>query len=116
MTNHYAHGATFERTVRTSLEEDGYSVLRAAGSKGDSKIDLMAIKPGQILFVQAKLNGLCPPAERSRLREVSGWIGALPIVAYKHKEGRAAATIRYRLLTGDGPKEFVPWTPDQVAS
>lgn len=115
MTSHYAHGATFERMVRHSLEEDGYSVIRSAGSKGDSKIDLVAFKPGQILMIQAKLNGLCPPAERARLREVSRWVGALPIVAYRVKEGRAAATIGYRLLTGDGPKAFVSWAPDGLA-
>lgn len=116
MTSHYAHGAVFERTVRHALEEDGYSVLRSAGSKGDSKVDLVAFKPGQILFVQCKLNGLCPPSERSRVREVSGWVGALPIVAYRVKEGCAAATVGYRLLTGDGPKAFVPWIPDLVTS
>jgi Holliday junction resolvase len=110
--SHYNAGRTFEWKVRDALREDGYEVLRSAGSK--TKIDLVAMKPGQIVFVQCKVNGLCAPAERSRLRDLAGMVGALPIVAYNHKEGRSAAVVRYRLLTGDGPKAFASWTPDQV--
>lgn len=109
----YSDGARFERTTRHALEADGYEVIRSAGSKG--KVDLVAFKQGQQLFIQCKINGLCAPAERSRIRTLAGMVGALPIVAYSHKEGRAAATVRYRLLTGDGPKAFTDWTPDQVA-
>lgn len=108
----YSDGRRFEYKVRDALREDGYEVLRSAGSK--TKIDLVAIKRGQQIFVQCKMNGLCMPAERSRLRDLAGMVGALPIVAYRHKEGRAAATVRYRLLTGDGPKAFASWTPDEV--
>jgi hypothetical protein len=39
---------------------------------------------------------------------------ALPVVAYSHKEGRAAAVVRYRLLTGDGPGHWAGWTPDHA--
>ena len=106
----YNDGRRFEYKVRDALREDGYEVLRSAGSK--TKIDLVAMKPGQIIFVQCKLNGLCSPAERSKLRDLAQMVGALPIVAYSHKEGRAAATVRYRLLTGDGPKAFCPWYSD----
>ena len=113
MTNHYARGTAFERKVREALREDGYEVMRSAGSK--TKIDLVAMKTGQLVFLQCKLNGLCAPAERSRLRDLAGMVGALPVVAYSHKEGHAAAVVRYRLLTGDGPKHFASWTPDTVA-
>lgn len=106
----YNDGRRFEYRVRDALREDGYEVLRSAGSK--TKIDLVAIKRGQQIFIQCKLNGLCAPAERSRLRDLAGMVGALPVVAYSHKEGRAAATVRYRLLTGDGPKSFVDWHSD----
>lgn len=106
----YNDGRRFEYRVRDALREDGYEVLRSAGSK--TKIDLVAMKPGQIIFVQCKVNGLCSPAERSKLRDLAGMVGALPIVAYSHKEGRSAATVRYRLLTGDGPREFADWFSD----
>lgn len=111
MTSHYARGTAFERQVRHALEADGYDVIRSAGSKG--KIDLVAIKRGQILFVQCKLNGLCGPAERSELLRVAYLVDALPLVAYKGTEGRQRP-IRYRLLTGAGPKEFRDWAPDEV--
>lgn len=107
----YDAGRRFEWQIRDALIEDGYDVIRSAGSKG--KVDLVAIKPGQLLFVQAKINGLCPPAERAELIRVSGRGGALPIVAYKGTEGRQRP-IRYRLLTGPGPKEFTDWTPDEI--
>lgn len=106
----YNDGRRFEYKVRDALREDGYEVLRSAGSK--TKIDLVAMKTGQLVFVQCKLNGLCAPAERARLRELAQMVGALPIVAYSHKEGRPAAEVRYRLLTGDGPKAFTDWFSD----
>lgn len=110
--SHYAQGAAFERKTRKHLEENGYEVIRSAGSKG--KVDLVAFKRGELLFVQNKINGLCAPAERSRLRDLAGMVDALPLVAYSHKEGRAAAVVRYRLLTGDGPKHWASWTPDHA--
>lgn len=110
--SNYSRGAAFERATRHDLEDNGYEVIRSAGSKG--KVDLVAFKRGEILFVQNKINGLCAPAERARLRDLAGMVGALPIVAYSHKDGREAAVIRYRLLTGDGPKAFIPWTSDPV--
>jgi Holliday junction resolvase len=112
MTNHYQRGVTFERQVRQALEADGYECVRSAGSK--SKIDLVAIKPGELLFLQCKLNGLCPPAERAKLLDLSRSAGALPIVAYKGVEGRLRP-VRYRWLTGPGPKDYRDFTTDQLS-
>jgi hypothetical protein len=62
-----ARGASFERKVADLLESDGYLVIRAAGSHGAA--DLVALKLGQVLFVQCKLNGRCdPPADRAEGR------------------------------------------------
>lgn len=105
--SHYRSGADLERATRHALEADGYDVIRSAGSKG--KVDLLAFKPGQILAVQCKTNGLCPPAERTELIRLARILGALPIVAAK-------PVGTYRLLTGSGPKEWVAWTPDEVAA
>lgn len=106
----YRRGADFERAVRIALQNDGYVVVRSAGSK--SKIDLLGIKPGQCLFVQCKINGLCPPAERTELRRLADLIHAVPLVACKGYRGK----INYRELTGDGPKDWQPWAPDEVAA
>lgn len=93
----YSKGRQFEWDIRDHLADNGYSVLRMAGSKGDAKVDLVAVKPGQLLFVQAKRDGALPPAEWDRLVEVAGWVDALPILAVKGGRGEG---IQYWHLTG----------------
>jgi Holliday junction resolvase len=46
----YQVGRAFEHKTRDHLRSEGYEVTRAAGSK--TKLDLIALKPGQLLFVQ----------------------------------------------------------------
>lgn len=92
--SHYAAGTRFEHKVRDDLTANGYSVVRAAGSKGDSKIDLHAIKPGEQLFVQCKISGTLPPGEWDRLVEVAGWVGAVPLLAANGPRGRGITYTR----------------------
>jgi hypothetical protein len=102
----YRGGADFEREVRAALAEDGYTlVIRSAGSK--TKVDLVAFKPDQVLFVQCKRNGVCPPAERVELLRVAGLLPGIgvPVVASRPR-------VTYRLLTGPGPKSWEPWSTD----
>jgi Holliday junction resolvase len=103
----YRAGRDFEHAVRTALISDGYDVLRSAGSK--TKVDLAAFKPGQALFVQCKRDGRIGPAERTELLRLSSHIGAVPVVAWK-VIGRAA--IHFNQLTGPGPKDYQPWSPN----
>lgn len=94
----YDTGRRFEWACRDDMAENGYIVIRAAGSKGDAKVDLIAIKPGQLLFVQCKTTaGALGPAEWDRLVEVSGMCGALPILAAKGGRGQG---IQYTRLLG----------------
>ena len=107
MTNHYAKGTRLERAARHSLEDDGYDVIRSAGSK--SKVDIIAIKAGELLFVQCKAGtGVVTPAERAELVSMASKVGAHPIVASK-ADGKP---IEWRLLTGVGPKDWAPWSAD----
>lgn len=92
--SHYATGTRFEHKTRDDLAANGYEVVRAAGSKGSTKADLIAMKPGQLLFVQCKRSGALPPAEWDRLVEVAGWVGALPILAANGPAGRGVAYTR----------------------
>ena len=105
----YSGGVDFEREVRRHLEDDGYWVIRAAGSKG--KADLVAIKPGQVLIVQCKRNGLCPPAERNEVRRIAALLPgvAIPLVA-----GRPGIT--FRRLTGPAASAWEPFTTDEVTT
>jgi Holliday junction resolvase len=92
--NHYQTGRNFEWKIRDDLIANGFEVLRAAGSKGSSKIDLLAIKPGQLLFIQAKRSGALPPAEWDRLVEVAAWVDAVPILAANGPHGRGVVYTR----------------------
>jgi Holliday junction resolvase len=111
-----ARGSAFERKVAEKLTADGYLVIRAAGSHGAA--DLVAVKTGQVLFVQVKLGGAgaCSPAEWNEFFRLAVSVGALPILAYR--PGRQG--VAYWLVTG--PKDrvmrkppAVAWTPDELA-
>ncbi len=95
--NHYRTGRAYEWVVRDDLAANGYVVSRAAGSKGNSKVDLFAFKPGQLLFVQVKRTGALGPAEWDRLVEVAGWVGAIPVLAAKGGRGEG---VQYTRLLG----------------
>jgi Holliday junction resolvase len=119
--NHYRAGRDKEYKVRDHLADNGYEIIRAAGSKG--KVDLVAFKAwahiqpawmyAHMLFVQVKrTGGTIPPADRAELIRLAGIARALPIVAYQPLPRRP---LQYRRLTGPGPKDWQPWTPDEVA-
>lgn len=103
--SNYHRGRDLEHRVRTHLRNEGYEVLRTAGSK--SKVDLVAIKPGQILFVQCKRSGALPPAEWNALWDLAQMVGAVPVLAEQLARGR-----KYWRLTGrkDQPGRRQPYT------
>jgi Holliday junction resolvase len=117
--SHYRSGRDFEYKVRDHLTGNGYEIIRAAGSKG--KVDLVAFKAWlpsgpsahHMLFVQVKRSGgTIPPSDRAELIRLARIARALPIVAYQPLPRRP---LRYRRLTGPGPKDWQPWTPDEVS-
>lgn len=117
MTN-YTAGRSLEYRVIADLERDGYVCVRAAGSKGAA--DIVALKPGQVLLVQAKRSGgTIPPLERATLLakaaaiNLPGRMEALPIVAHPTKP---RGPLTYRLLTGQGPADWTAWTADEVTA
>lgn len=106
----YEEGMQFQRRVRANLTRDGYFVCQAGASKGVA--DLVATKIGQTLFVQVKLsNPQLSPAYRTKLYAIATQFGALPIVAWRTK---LRGPIGFRELTGAGPNDHRPWTPDEV--
>ena len=103
-------GRRIEHAVRDDLTAHGWLVAaRAAGSKGPA--DLVAVRPNQVAFVQVKrTDPRLSPYERARLVALADRLGhhiALPIVACKPLRQEIA----YRLLTGPGPRDWVPWQP-----
>ena len=107
----YQDGTRFEHVVRHYLEQEGYWCTRSAGSK--TKIDLVAIKVGQILLVQCKRDGKCSPAERVAIVALAACLPsvAVPVLAWKRLRD---ATVLLDRLTGIGPKNRTPFTTDQI--
>lgn len=97
---HYAKGTRFEHKVRADLEGLGYSVIRAAGSKGDAKVDLVAFHPLRpLMLVQCKTDGKISKAEWDRLYEVAGWYPAVcvPVLAANGARGEG---VSYHAIEG----------------
>lgn len=107
----YSDGVRVEHAVIHHLEQNGYDTVRAASSKGLA--DVVAVKPGQILFVNCKRTNPPGPAERAELLRVAAHLPgiALPIVALKPLR----QPLQYRVLLGTAPKAWAVWTPDEAA-
>lgn len=120
-------GARFERQCIEYLEKHGYDCIRSAASKG--AVDIVAVGPhkpanpgsllsedtegGPLVFVQCKLSHpVIPPAERVALQGLALRAGALPVVSWwQVDENTRRKRPHYRVLTGPGPKEWLPWEP-----
>jgi Holliday junction resolvase len=95
----YAQGTAFERKVILDLAGEGYVTIRAAGSKGAGKIDVVAFHPyGPQLLIQCKRTGEISPGEWNRVREIARWAGAVPLLAENGPNGRG---ITYWRLVAD---------------
>lgn len=111
---HYDQGRRFEWKVRDDLASRGFTVLRMAGSKGEAKVDLVAVRPGrhphpgsdiiqhcschsEHLWIQCKRTGNLPPAEWNQLRYWAAFANTTPILAENGKNGRG---VTYYELTG----------------
>lgn len=99
----YRQGYEAERKVRELLRVDGYYTMRAAGSKGE--VDVLALKPGELLFVQVKRNGLLPLREWNALYEIATWANAIPLLATVAP--RKSVTF-HRLLSRKTPRQSPP--------
>jgi Holliday junction resolvase len=107
----YQRGQNFEHQIRKHLAGHGYEVLRSAGSK--TKIDLVGFKRGEILLVQCKRDGRCPPGERAELLRIAALVGAVPLVA--GATGPRGARVEFRrLVAPGGPKDWASWSVDPI--
>ena len=113
--NHYRTGRDFEHKVRAHLIDNGYDVVRAAGSK--TKADLIAIKPGQVLIIQCKATALPSPHERAEILRIAACIPGAGLAIIARKGPRGTPVKLERLLTADrSPSARVPFSLDEVAS
>lgn len=85
MHSKYAKGARFENEVKDILTEDGWIATRSAGSHGI--IDVLAIKVDVKWFIQCRTSGKLSGDERVELITLAKKHKAVPILAYKSKDG-----------------------------
>jgi Holliday junction resolvase len=107
-------GAYFERRVSASLTSDGYLVMRSAGSRG--AVDLIALKAGEVLLVQCKINGRLDTEAWNALRRIAMQAGAIALMASR---GRASRIVWTELAEAARPhtrRRLTPWEPDRVSS
>ena len=109
-------GSDFERTCVRHFRDEGYPVVaRAAGSHGI--VEVVAAKPGQILFVQAKRHGELGPAEWNELYHLATACGAVPLCARAGR--RVSDVVLMRLLgpklPGGGVQPWELFTTDEIA-
>ena len=67
-TSNYRRGRRLEYLARAALVADGYTVVRAAGSKGP--VDLVAMNVNQVRLIQVKSPGHVQENDRQKLRAV----------------------------------------------
>jgi Holliday junction resolvase len=103
----YRLGRAVEYRVRDHLRRLGYFVLRSPASK--SPLDLVAIAPGVVLFVQAKRSLALSPKDWNELLALAVSVSAVPILVGQPK-GRG---LDYFRLVGpkDGSKRRQPMVP-----
>jgi len=104
----YRLGRALEYRARDEMKKRGYFVMRSPASK--SPIDLVAIRAGEILFVQCKRSGVLCPSEWNELWALTKTTGAVPIMARLHESGRG--TEYFRLTAPkDGSRKGQPMEP-----
>ncbi len=108
----YRRGRAFEVRVRHAIESRGWTVVRAAGSKG--AIDLVAwtTEPNRLhmgthlALIQCKVDGRTDPAERARLIKLAPpWLDKLYVACVVGKRivfrpVREWSSIRWYSLEG----------------
>ena len=96
----YRRGRALEYAVKKHLEEQGYFVVRSAGSKGPA--DLVALREGEILLIQCKKDGRLSKDEAYELLEAARIAGGKAILAYKEKRTLVLKEVNLPLKTAQG--------------
>lgn len=110
-TSMYALGRSFEYKIKKRLEEIGFFVIRSPQSK--SPTDLVAIKKGELLFVQCKRGGEMAVKEWNELFDLAESVGAIPILA-KTTPPRGYV-IKKIIARKDGSKNRQPYCDFEIS-
>lgn len=91
----YRSGRNFEYRVLDELKGYGFVVAMSPRSRGP--FDLTAIRTGEILLIQCKLDGKIPNREAAKLIAVALSIGAKPVLVWRGQGG----SYRYQIQICD---------------
>lgn len=86
----YEKGVRLERRVMEDMSKAGWRCVRAAGSKGETKADVVAFHPdGRMALIQCKADGKISPGEWNTIYTVAGFCrGGLALLASTDARGR----------------------------
>jgi len=92
-------GRELERAAQVALEGAGWFVLRTGPGQA-GVVDLVALPPFSepAWFVQCKVNGYLPPAERDRLWSLALDYDCKPVVATWEKPAKGPRHVTFRNL------------------
>jgi len=101
----YLKGCVFERTVKAKLEEDGWTVIRSAGSK---KPDLVAAKDRKVIVIECKSTKgsivYLDEKEVDNLEKTAQQFGAECLFAIKHVKNKNWFIVALENLEKTGKK------------
>jgi len=101
----YRLGRALEYRCRDYFKARGYFTLRSPRSAG--KVDVVAIKTGQVVFVQCKRSGSLGVQEWNAVFDLALSVSAIPLMAMNNPTGRGINF--YRLMERkDGSKRKQP--------
>lgn len=106
-TGLYKIGRAFEYRVRDMLKAAGFFALRSPASR--SPLDIMAVRPGEVVMVQCKRGGHCPVSEWNDLYHLAVSSGATPLLA--QMAGYRGIQFFKMLGPKDGSKKRQPMEP-----
>ena len=89
MATKYDRGRAFEYKVRDTYKDNGYYVVRSAGSKG--KVDLVALKAGhRTHLIQCKAGAIASRERKEavELHALAEELGCIGVLASKSKAGK----------------------------
>src|SRR5215472_17826073 len=90
-------GRELERAAQVALEGAGWFVLRTGPGQA-GVVDLVALAMDDLWFVQCKVSGYLPPAEREYLRSLAAVYGVRPKVATWEKPAKGPRHVTFRNL------------------
>ncbi len=82
MKTAYRKGRRAEYQLKKKLEDEGWFVVRSAGSRG--VVDLVALKDDQVMLIQVQTHRYISSDKRQHLQELLRHVKGKVVVAVRH--------------------------------